>query len=57
MDKSTEQDFQKELEERIAVLTDPSYDDISLKPLTKFDYTMIGLIIVVALLIMVWGWF
>lgn len=48
--------LQEELESRIAMLTDSSYDDISLKQLNKWDFTFIGLIVLVCLLALAWGW-
>lgn len=51
-----DKEFQEELQRRIAIITDPNYNDPSFKNLNKFDYTLIAILIVISIIVFILGW-
>ncbi|WHY82095.1 hypothetical protein [Siminovitchia fortis] len=49
-------EYEKELERRISILTDNGKKDSIIEQLQKFDFMMMGIIVVVSFLIFYWGW-
>ncbi|MET3288637.1 UNVERIFIED_CONTAM: hypothetical protein ABID98_001207 [Brevibacillus sp. OAP136] len=52
-----DQDFTDELNRRLAILSNPDYEDASTIGLGAIDYIGIVALIILSLLIFAWGWY
>jgi hypothetical protein len=56
--KDSEAQLERDIRERVAIITGPDYHDPSVRPLNLADYVWLSILCgVIPIVLLIWGWF